>query len=366
MMKEILKDRLKELCFLDGASAREDKVIRFMYDRFSRCCDKVEVDMLGNVTACFLSGRPDAQRILIFAHMDEVALVVKQVRGDGYLCLERVSAVNSHIIPGTVFNVRSHDGRLFQGVVGAKSHHYMKPEEKTRMPDLSELMLDIGCRSKEEVQALNIDTGCLVTFVPQFVCLENDIVATKSLDDRVGCLALIELAEYVKDKSLPFDLFICASVQEEFSIRGIMPAARKADPDIAIGIDITPSGDSPDLKGVNDIALGGGPAFTYLNYHGRGTLAGLVPNEKLVQHLEQTCKAKEIPFQREVGRGLLTETAYIQISGSKGVATANISIPTRYAHTPVETMSMDDLFYTIELLKGFVDSWDSSINLYKI
>lgn len=360
------KERLRELCAIDGVSARENKVIRYMRDAFIKSTDDVTVDMLGNVTAHFPANREDAQRVLIFGHMDEVGLVVQRVREDGFLLLERVSAVNSHIIPGTLFNVRAHDGKLYPAVMGAKSHHYMKPEEKTRLPELSEMALDLGCRSKEEVLALNIDTGCVVSFAPHFTCLENDVVVTKSADDRVACLALIELADYVKDKSLPFELFICASVQEEFNIRGIMPAARRADPDVAIGLDISPAGDSPDLDGVNDVRLGGGPSFTYLNYHGRGTLAGLVPNEALVHFLENVCSTHSIPFQREVGRGLLTETAYIQLSGTKGVATAGVSIPTRYAHTPVETFSIHDLEYTVAMLKGFADTWDSSLNLYKI
>jgi len=365
-MDKNYKARLQEICAIDGVSSREEKVVKYMYDAFKAHTDDVVVDMLGNVTAHFKANKPNAQRVLIFGHMDEVGLIVKKVRDDGYLVLERVSAVNSHIIPGTLFNVRSHSGELIPGVMGAKSHHYMKPEEKTRMPELSEMALDIGCRSKAEVQALNIDTGCVVGFAPHFTCLQNNIVVTKSVDDRIACLALIDIAEYAKDKELPFELFICASVQEEFNIRGIMPAVRNIDPDVAIGLDISPAGDSPDIAGVNDVRLGGGPSFTYLNYHGRGTLAGLVPNEKLVQYLEGVCRDKEIPFQREVGRGLLTETAYIQISGSKGVATAAISIPTRYAHTPTETVCLDDLEYTVDLLKGFVDKWDGSVNLYKI
>ena len=365
-MKDQIKARLKEICFIEGISCREDNVVKYMYNQFSKYSKNVVVDMLGNVTASFLSGKENAQRIMIFAHMDEVGLVVKHVRDDGYLQLERLSAVNSHIIPGTVFNVRTHDGKLVSGVVGAKSHHFMKAEEKTRMPELSELFLDIGCRNKAEVLALNIDTGCVVSFSPQFTCLQNDIIATKSVDDRIACLALLDLAEYVQDKKLDFDLYLCASVQEEFNIRGIMPAVRNINPDIAIGLDISPSGDTPELKGTSDITLGGGPTLTYFNYHGRGTLAGLIPNEALVKFIEQTCVKQNIPFQREVARGLLTETAYIQISGNKGVATAAIAIPTRYTHTPIETVCIDDYIYTVDLLKGFVDHWDGSVNLYKI
>lgn len=365
-MNQQLKQRLSELCAISGVSSREDEVARYMFDGFRKYTDDVTVDMLGNVTAAFKSGKPDAQKVLLFGHMDEVGLIVKKVEYDGYLKLERISAVNSHIIPGTVFHVRTHDGKLISGVVGAKSHHYMKPAEKEKMPDLSELAMDIGCRSKEEVLALGIDTGCVVSFIPNFVELANNLVSTKSADDRVACLALLAIAEHVKGKRLDYDLYLVASVQEEFNIRGILPAVRSIDPDVAIGIDITPAGDSPDIRGMNDIRLGGGPAFTYLNYHGRGTLAGLVPNEKLVHHLEQVCRQSGIPFQREVGRGLLTETAYIQISGQKGVATAAISIPCRYAHTPTEVVCMDDISMTIDMLAAFVDGWDSSVNLSKL
>ena len=177
---------------------------------------------------------------------------------------------------------------------------------------------------------------------------------------------LLELARYLKGKQLSADYYLVASVQEEFNIRGIMPAARTVDADVAIGLDITPSGDTPDVGGATDVKLGAGPAFTYLNYHGRGTLNGIVPNEALVHFLERTCEKNDIPYQREVCRGLLTETAYVAISGTKGVATASISIPTRYAHTPVETASLRDIQSAVLLLKHFADTWDPSYNLRKI
>lgn len=363
---EQMKARLKELCGLTGISAREDEVVRYMKENLSRYSKQVTVDMLGNVTAYFPCGKEDAKKILFFGHMDEVGLIVKKVEENGYLRLERLSAVNSHIIPGSVWNVRTHDGKLIPGVVGAMSHHFMKAEDKAKVPELSQLALDIGCRSKEEVNALGISEGCVTSFMPQFIELANNMVSTKSVDDRAACAVLLGLAEYAASHPLSFDLYIIASVQEEFNIRGIMPAARAVDPDIAIGIDVTPAGDSPDLAGVSDIRLGGGPAFTYLNYHGRGTLNGLIPNEPLVHGLEDACRREGIPFQREVCRGLLTETCYIQISGNKGVATAGISIPIRYAHTPVEVVSVDDLIYTEKLLEAFCSGWDDSLNLYKV
>ena len=365
-MMERLKKELRELTELTGISSREDEVVRYMFDKFKETTGDVSVDMLGNVTAAFKSGRPDAQRILLFAHMDEVGLMVKKVESNGFLRMERLTAVNSHIIEGTIFHVRTHGGKAVKGIVGAKSHHFMSAADKSRVPELSELFLDIGCTSREQVNALDITEGCVVSFAHSFTELANDIISTKSLDDRAGLLVLLELARHLKGKSISADYYLVASVQEEFNIRGIMPAARAVDADIAIGLDITPAGDTPDVGGATDVRLEYGPAFTYLNYHGRGTLNGIVPNEALVHFLERTCEKNQIPYQREVCRGLLTETAYVAISGTKGVATASVSIPTRYAHTPVETASLRDIQSTIKLLKHFADAWDPSYNLKKI
>ena len=361
-----LKQQLKDLTALVGLSSREDDVVRYMYHAFKESTDDVAVDTLGNVTAAFRCGQPEAQRVMIFAHMDEVGLMVKKVEEDGFLRMERLTAVNSHIIPGTVFNVRTHAGKLVQGVVGAKSHHFMSAADKSRVPELSELFLDIGCSSKKQVNDLDITEGCVIAFTHNFVELADGIISTKSLDDRVGLLIMLRLAQHLKGRKLNYDIFLVASVQEEFNIRGIMPAARMIDPDIALGIDITPSGDTPDIGGATNVRLGGGPAFTYLNYHGRGTLNGFVPNEALVHFLEMACQEADIPFQREVARGLLTETAYVAISGTKGVATANISVPTRYAHTPVETANMGDIEATIRLFERFVDTWHPGCILKKI
>ena len=356
---------LRELTALVGVSSREDDVVKYMSDGFSKYSDRVEVDMLGNVTASFPCGRDDAQKILFFAHMDEVGMVVRKVEDDGFLRLERLSAVNSHTLQGTVYNVRTQEGKLIKGVIGAKAHHVMSNDEKNKVPEIQQLFLDIGCRSAEQAEELGVTEGCVVAYEQRFIEMPNNLVSTKSLDDRVGLVTLLGLAEHLKGKQYPFDIYLTASVQEEFSIRGIMPAVRKTDPDIAIGMDITPSADTPDLKWYNELRLGGGPAMTYYNYHGRGTLNGIVPNEKLVHFLEMTCKKEGIAFQREICRGVLNETSYISISGQKGVAAASVCIPTRYAHTPVETASLDDIAATIQLLCAFTDNWDPAICLKK-
>jgi len=360
-----LRQQLRELTALVGISSREDDVVKYMYSAFSRYSDNVDVDMLGNVTAAFPCGREGAQKLMFFAHMDEVGMVVKKVEPSGFLRVERLSAVNNHVLPGAAYSVRTHSGKLVPGVIGAKSHHFMTPDEKLRLPDFHQLYLDIGCKTAQEAESMGITTGCVVAFEHRFIEMGNNIVATKSIDDRAGLLALLGLAKHLQGRAYDFDIYIVASVQEEFNLRGIMPAARRIDPDIAVCIDVAPLADTPDTAAGCELSMGAGPALAYYTYHGRGTLNGLIPNEKLVHFFEEVCGKQGIKFQREVSRGCLTESSYIAISGEKGVACVNISVPTRYTHTPVEMASLDDISATIDMLTAFADNWNPQTDLRK-
>lgn len=352
------KSLLKELTNLWGVSGHEDEVIKYMYKMFMNYSKDVEADALGNVICSFKSGFKDAKKLLIFGHMDEIGFVIRKVENNGFLRFERVGGVNRQILPGTILSIRGKNGEKVRGVIGVKSHHFMNADEKSRIPDVHSLYIDAGCSSKEEVYKRGIYEGCFAAFAPEFVELNKDVITVKSVDDRAACVILAGLAEKISNISeeLKVDLYLVASVQEEFNIRGIMPAVQRIHPDAAIGIDITPSCDTPDLSSESDTVLGKGPAITYMNFHGRGTLAGLLPDPGLVEYIEETAVEKKIPFQREVSIGVLTETAYIQLTDN-GVSTANISIPIRYSHTPIETVDIGDIENTekllFEVIKGF-------------
>ena len=139
-------------------------------------------------------------------------------------------------------------------------------------------------------------------------------------------------------------------VQEEFNVRGVLPAIRKIDPDICIGLDITVVYDTPDARGMGSIEVGGGPAVTYLHYNEGGTLAGQAHNERLNRLFCRSAAKRGISIQKEVVIGVITETAFMSYEGTKGFITANLSIPTRYTHTPIELISLKDVEDTINLL----------------
>ncbi|MCI0137031.1 M20/M25/M40 family metallo-hydrolase, partial [Escherichia coli] len=196
---------------------------------------------------------------------------------------------------------------------------------------------------------MGIQVGTPVTLYNPPQLLANNLVCSKALDDRLGCTALLGVADAISTTELDIAVYLVASVQEEFNIRGIVPVLRRVKPDLAIGIDITPSCDPPDLHDYSEVRVNQGVGITCLNYHGRGTLAGLITPPRLIRMLEQTALEHNVPVQREVAPGVITETGYIQVE-QDGIPCASLSIPCRYTHSPAEVASLRDLADCIHLL----------------
>lgn len=353
-----MKQLIRELTTLPGVSSREDEVMKYMYRSFQKCSTNLQVDVLGNIICHFPAKEQNAKKVMIFAHMDEIGFIVRQVEPCGYLRLDRVGGVHVQVLPGTRVDVLGENG-IIPGVIGVKSHHFMKPEEKGSLPKTDEIYVDLGVKSAEEAKALGVDVGSFLCFQSNFTELANDLVSNKAMDNRAACAVLVKLAQqlsHIKEQ-LAWDVYLVACVQEEVNIRGILPAVRKIQPDVSIGIDVTPACDTPELKGFSPVEIGKGPAFTFYNFHGRGTLAGVLPDEQLLKKLIQTAEQHDISFQREVAIGVITENAYILFE-EYGICVANISIPTRYTHTPIETISIHDVEQVVKVLSYFLAELD--------
>lgn len=344
-----LEERIRHLASLDGISSREDAVIDYMYDAFCAFSNQVEVDRIGNVICRFPGTSESARKMMLFAHMDEIGFIIRKIEDSGFIRVERIGGVSTQILPGTYVKILGKEPVM--GVIGTPSHHFIKAESKFSVPAVNELYIDIGAASKKEVEDRGIRVGNMVVFDDHYMKLSENLISGKALDDRAGCAILLELAEALAEGQPEWDVYLVAAVMEEYNIRGIMPAVRKIQPEVSIGIDITPACDTPDMD-YNDIALGKGPALTEMNFHGRGTLAGVLPDQKLLEKLVEICENRQIPYQREVAPGVITENGFILFE-NEGIAVANVSIPTRYTHTPFECIHRQDAEQIVELLTYF-------------
>ena len=108
-------------------------------------------------------------------------------------------------------------------------------------------------------------------------------------------------------------------------------------------MDVT-HGATPDSGKGRAYDLGGGPAV------------GIGPNMTrwMTQRLLTKAKEQGIAVQKEVMGGDTGTNAWEMQICNEGIATAVLSLPLRYMHTPVEVADLTDLEQTAQLLAAFI------------
>lgn len=342
-----LERTLKILTNCVAPSGYEREVAEFIRKKAESRCESVAIDTLGNVI-CQLNTRSAGPRIAISAHMDEIGLVVRKIEKNGFLRVVRLGGIEEKALAGKEVILMSESGERIAGVIGIKSHHLVKPEEKYTVTKAEDIYIDIGTQSYEETLERGVKVGCPVVFARTFF-RQGDKVFANSLDNRAGCAILLELLDELDTSELHSEVFFIGSVQEEFSLRGVLPAIRSVNPDVLICLDIALSCDTPDLEGYSDVRAGQGPTINLYTFHGRGTLAGLIPSHALVKFVTQVAEESGIPLQRNVFYGGLTDASFAQLE-LQGMRAIDLGFPVRYSHSPTEVCDLKDL----EFLKSLV------------
>lgn len=343
---------LRELCAIPALSGSEEPMIRRMRAAMSQLTPDVRVDRLGNVIAVLPAARPDAPAALVMAHIDELGFVVRKIEESGFVRVHRLGGVPERVLAGQPVVIHTGDGNGITAVIGLKSHHVTPPDEKYQVVPVERVYLDAGFHTKAEALSAGVRIGSPVTYAP-FFNQQHDVIMSKTLDDRLGCVVLLELLEQLKDELLNVRLICAATVHEEFTGRGAAAVAAQFDPAWAVAVDVAIACDTPDLSDLTEIGLRKGPVINTYTFHPRGPLIGTLPNPVLRDRLIATADALQLPYQLGTFFGGLTDASYTQYVGL-GVPSVEIGIPTRYTHAPIEVASLQDVDSTLALLTTFL------------
>ncbi|WP_276352151.1 M42 family metallopeptidase [Cohnella caldifontis] len=364
MRREELKDKLKTYMATIRLSGYESRMAYQFKADVEAYADHVKIDKLGNVIATFEGTDPEAPSLMVFAHMDVIGFVISRIEPDGFIRFERVGGISEKIAQGNAVMVGSEDGRFYPGIIGAKAYHIQSNDEKAKVDPFSTLFIDIGAVSERQVRELGIEVGCPITFAPRFVELLNDRIGGTYLDDAAGLVNLLQIASAIKAKPPKCTVHLVGTVMEEFNARGAMMAARSVKTDMAICLLGPGAGDTPDQKSVNNVVLGGGPAVTLFNFHGKGTLNGNIAHKGLYELLKKAAQENGIPLQRSAARGALSDTAYLQLEND-GIPCLDMGTPDRYSHSPMESCDLKDLEQVGRLVAALIDSVDRDFPLHR-
>jgi putative aminopeptidase FrvX len=345
-----LRECLRELMLTAGLSGYEGRVRRCLAQHLAAAGLETRTDRLGNLIAT-LEGTHDGPSVMLFTHMDQIGFVVRRIEPSGLIRVERVGGIPEKVLPATALLICVGEGRDRPAVFGAKSNHVTTEQERYRVQPYTELFVDAGFDSAEEVAAYGIAIGTPIVYAPRFTALGEKYVTGTSLDDRGGCAIVLEVGRALSGLAQRPTVHLVFAVQEEYNVRGAMVAAQQLLPDIAIQLDVTIASDTPDLTEQGHVRLGGGPVMSMYTFHGRGTLNGTIPHPALVQLFSETAAAEGLPLQRVAIVGALTDSSYVQLVG-QGVACIDLAFGARYTHSPAEVAHLDDIRQLIQLISA--------------
>lgn len=330
-----MRQALERLCTCTAPSGFEGPAAAVAAELLRPLVDEVSIDRMGNVLGVRRSKTPNAPKLLLDAHLDEIGLIVTGVE-DGFLRFRSIGGVDPRMLPGRELVVLT-DPPL-RGLVACPAGG----DENKSVP-LNELYVDVGLSQEEAERAVPVGTpmvyraGCFP--------LGEDQMCGKSMDDRACFVTLLRAAELLRDKELDVELHILGSTREEVSGAGAVVGTWAVAPDFCVAVDVT-HGKTPDGPADKTFELGGGPAIS------------VGPNMTRWMTERMIAKAKEhgIPYQMEIMSGHTGTNGWEMQISREGVATSVLSLPLKYMHTPVETLSLADMEGVAQLLAAFTEN----------
>jgi endoglucanase len=345
-MREQSLEFLKTLVNTPSPVGHEVRGQRVWLEYAKTFADETFSDAYGNCVAVLNKG--GSPRLMLAAHADEIAMAVNYINEEGYIYVRKMGGIDAATTKAQRVAIHSKSGPI-KGVVGRVAPHLTKDDKEPKPPKIHDLFIDIGVDNRAEAEKL-VRIGDPITLTDEFDLLRNDLVIARAFDNRIGTFAVAEALRLLKESKSKLQAEVCAvsNVQEEVGLLGARQIAYSLKPDVALVVDVTHATDYPTVNKPEhgDIKIGGGPTITH----------GGCNHPEVVARIEKIAKARKIILQHEAMSATSgTDTDAIFWTRG-GIASALISLPNRYMHSPVELVSLKDLERIPELLAGFADS----------
>lgn len=326
---------LKDLCLLNGTSGDEVRVRDYIINEIKDYCT-YKVDNLGSVIAYKKGNKKPNKTVSVNAHMDEVGFIITGITSDGYLRFAPVGGIDTKVCLDRAVTVG--ENRI-NGVIADKAYHLLEDSEKDKAPSFDKLLIDIGANSETEAQSV-VSLGDFAYFESDYTELGNGYIKAKALDDRIGCMLMIELIK----SELEYDTIFCFNVQEEVGLRGSKCTSFAVGADVSIVLEATTAGDLDGVTGADRVCvLGNGGVVSFMDNR-------TIYDRELYKLAMNIASENNIPVQTKTAVAGGNDAGSVQTSG-KGAKVMALSLPCRYIHSPSSVVKQSDIDNTRKLLK---------------
>ena len=339
---------LKELTSRPSPCGFEHDAIKYIYELVKPLCDDVRVDGIGNVIA-HKKGAFEGPKMAVSAHVDEVGFIIKKIEPSGLLKFEFLGGHDDRTLKSQRVTIRTKSGKCLRGVIGNISAHMRKYDDPNKVRRGTELYIDCGANSAEDVAKLGISIGDYVTYATEVEQFGVNKLMGKAFDDKAGCAVLIKALTETDFSKVHGDVYFIFSTQEEVGLRGAKVAISAVNPDVALAVDTTAVSDTTENVMDKSLFLGKGVGIKIMDF---SLIASVPVRNKLIKCAEKA----GIQYQPEVFPGIGTDAGAF---GQAGIPSGVISVPSRYAHSPVEVIDLTELEGAKNLLKEFILALDT-------
>lgn len=322
-----------------GPSGYEEEPAAVFRKYMEKFCDRVDTDVLGNTIGLL---NPDAPfKVMLVGHYDEIGFQVTYISEDGYIWFRPNGGIDKLNVPASEVEIRTANG-IVQGVIGKKPIHLLSDAEREKAVRLEDMWIDIGAENREEAEKL-VAVGDPIALKRNVKFLGKNRVMSKGLDDRVGAFVVAETLRALAKRKINVGVYGVGSVQEELGYRGAIASCYNINPAVGIAIDVGFATDLPDIpkKKFGDVKLGKGPMIA------NSADVNSVLRRKIMEAAgKHKVACQEVAAHRASGG---TDASAIQLIRG-GSASALISIPNRYMHSPVEICDLRDVDGAVKIL----------------
>ena len=340
-----MRDLIDRLLDARGPSGFETRAAAVWREEAQSFADETWGDVHGNSFAAINPG--GSPRVMLAGHIDEIGLMVNHIDEQGYVWVSNVGGWDAQVLVRQRVEILSATG-LVPGVVGRRAVHLIRGDESDKAVKLKDLWIDIGASSAEEAKE-KVAIGDVGVIQSQALDLTEDLLAARSIDDRVGAVVVLEALRRAAEKGCSAHAVAVATVQEEIGYMaagGARTGSYGLDPDVGIVVDVTHATDHPsvDKKEHGDIRLGGGPVLA----------RGAAINPVVFQRLAGAARDAGFEVQIQATPAMTGTDADAIRMARAGVATGLVSIPNRYMHSPNQLVSRRDVDQSAELIADFL------------
>jgi len=332
---------IEKLSDANGISGFEDEVIKEVREYLNDDL-LIKEDKLRNFYLYHENFDDKKPVVMLDGHSDEIGFMVKSINKNGTLKFITIGGWFSQNVPAHKVRIKNSEGNYIKGIVASKPPHFMTEEEKSRITKITEMVIDVGATTKEEIiNDYRIEVGAPIIPDVKFEYNKTrDIMMGKAFDNRLGSACVVDIMERLRDEELNVNVVGALSAQEEIGTRGAEITARTVKPDLAIVFEGTPADDTFKDEYDAQAKLKQGPQIRHHD-------VSVVASPRFTKFARKIAMENNIPFQDAVRIGGGNDGGKITLSNS-GVPTIIIGVPVRYAHTHYGISSFADYQNTIK------------------